>query len=60
MKGLQLTKDAFEREWWIYVQTGLGYAEAYRQLEQWHLDKFGDYRYSSYVSFANSRGKIKK
>jgi hypothetical protein len=59
MKGLQLTKEAFEAEWWSYVQTGLGYMEAYRQLEQWHLEKFGSCRYASYVSFANSKSNKK-
>ena len=59
MKGIQLTKKAFEDEWWKLTQTGLGYTEAYRQLEEWHKSKCGDYRYASYTSFANIRDRKK-
>jgi len=60
MRGIQLTKQAFESEWWKLVQTGLGYVEAYRQLDEWHKSKFGEYRYASYASFANIRDRGKK
>jgi hypothetical protein len=59
MKGLEMTKATFEAEWWKLVQTGLGYIEAYRQLEEWHYTNFGKYRYSSYTSFANIRDRNK-
>ena len=60
MKGLQLTKEGFEEEWWKLVQTGLAYVKAYHDLEEWHFEKFGEFRYASYVSFANTRSKKKK
>ena len=60
MKGLQLTKRAFEDEWWKLVQSGLPYVTAYNKLEEWHLKNFGSYRYASYTSFANTRVKRKK
>ena len=60
MKGLQLTKQAFEDEWWKKVQSGLPYVRAYHELEEWHFNAFGEYRYASYSSFANIRDKGKK
>lgn len=60
MKGLQLTKQGFEDEWWKLVQSGLPYVTAYNKLEEWHLEQFGEYRYSSYNSFAVVRGKSGK
>lgn len=60
MTGIQLTRQAFEDEWWKLTQTGLGYVESYRQLEEWHLAKCGAYRYASYTSFANIRDRKRK
>lgn len=60
MKGLQLTKQAFEDEWWKLTQTGVTYVSAYNQLEDWHFQKFGRYRYASYTSFANTRDRNKR
>ncbi|MCP3893410.1 MAG: hypothetical protein GY706_02080, partial [Bacteroides sp.] len=57
MKGLQLTKQGFEDKWWELVQAGLAYVKAYNDLEEWHFEKFGEYRYASYASFANTRSK---
>jgi hypothetical protein len=60
MKGLEMTKEAFEAEWWKMVQTGVTYVAAYNQLEDWHFKNFGKYRYASYTSFANIRDRKKK
>ena len=59
MKGLQMTKQAFEDEWWKYVQTGMSYTHAYNTLERWHMETFGNYRYSSYESFTQVRNRKK-
>jgi len=60
MKGLEMTKATFEAEWWKLVQTGLGYIEAYRQLEEWHEENLGARKYSSYGSFANVRDRNRR
>ena len=59
MKGVQLTKEGFEAEWWKLVKSGLPYVQAYNDLEEWHFKQFGEFRYASYSSFANIRDKNK-
>jgi hypothetical protein len=51
----QLTKKGFEDEWLKLVNTGYGFMKAYDILEDIHLKKYGDYRYSSYYSFSRAR-----
>lgn len=60
MKGLQMTAEAFEEEWWKYVQSGMSNIHAYNTLEKWHMEKFGEYRYSSYESFSHVKARRKK
>ena len=50
-----LTKEVFEEEWYKLVRTGLGHMKAYDILEEWHYDRYGSFRYSTYYSFANIR-----
>lgn len=52
---MQLTKDEFEREWLKYVACGYGHMKAFDIANEWHMEKFGQYRYASYYSFANVR-----
>lgn len=60
MKGVQLTKKAFEDEWYKMVQTGLTYVDAYEELEEWHYEKCGARRYSCYDSFRHSKDKKRR
>ena len=52
---MQLTKDEFEREWLKYIALGFGAMKAFDLVNDWHMDRFGHYRYASYYSFASVR-----
>ena len=56
----QLTREAFEAEWWKLVKAGKQYVKAYDLLEEWHKSKYGGRRYSSYTGFAQVRDYKKK
>ena len=58
--GKQLTKKAFEDGWLKQVRSGSGFIEAYRTVEENHVQQFGLQRYSGYKSFARSRDYKRK
>jgi len=54
---MQLTKEEFEREWLRVVGKGYGHMKAFDIVNDWHLKRFGEYRYASYKSFKGSIGE---
>ncbi len=57
MKGEQLTKQEFEKRFWEMVQSGWPMVAAFHELNNWHLLTYGEERYATYASFANTRDK---